>query len=403
MDLLNWELELQAIREGYDRKTGWFQPRVGVTPSGVAILTVASQQLWGSDIFSATYAMRSNDGGRTWTDPQPQVGLDRHTLPDGYGIFSCDMVPQWHAASGRILATGHSAIYSPGPKGQIAVDNLHRRELCYAGWDPNSGRWSEWQIMDYPDKDKFFWAGAGCSQRVDLPNGELLIPVSVMDRATVGSNFWKGCFATIVLRASYDGATLRYLAHGNGLSVPEPRGLYEPSLTHYQGRYFLTLRNDVRGYVAAGSDGLHFGQPKPWAFDDGQELGSYNTQQHWVTHSDGLFLTYTRRGADNDEVIRHRAPLFMAQVDPDRLCVLRATERAVVPKLGAQLGNFGTVNVSPEESWVVTSECMQGDAKAPLDLEITEKRGANNRIYIARLRWVKPNRDRSVAIRNCSG
>jgi hypothetical protein len=108
-----------------------------------------------------------------------------------------------------------------------------------------------------------------------------------------------------------------------------------------------------------------------------------------VTHSDGLFLAYTRRGADNDEIVRHRAPLFMAQVDPERLCVVRSTERVVVPKLGAQLGNFGTVNASPAESWIVTTECMQGDARNTQNLELTEQRGGNNRVYIARIRWGK--------------
>jgi hypothetical protein len=176
--------------------------------------------------------------------------------------------------------------------------------------------------------------------------------------------------------------------------------LYEPSLTEYKGRYFLTMRNDVRGYVAVGTDGLHFSKQIPWAFDDGQELGSYNTQQHWVTHSDGLFLTYTRRGAGNDEIFRHRAPLFMAQVDPDRLCVIRASERVIVPKLGATLGNFGTINVSPGESWVITSECMQGDAKDNMNLALTEQRGGNNRIYAARVRWAQPNRHASVAVKD---
>jgi len=37
----------------------------------------------------------------------------------------------------------------------------------------------------------------------------------------------------------------------------------------------------------------------PWSFHDGAELGSYNTMQHWATHSDGLFLVYTRRDADD--------------------------------------------------------------------------------------------------------
>jgi hypothetical protein len=81
----------------------------------------------------------------------------------------------------------------------------------------------------------------------------------------------------------------------------------------------------------------------------------------------------------------------MAQVDPERLCVLRSTERELVPNRGAQLGNFGTVNASQNESWVITSEHMQGDAKKPMDLERTENRGANGRVYLARIRWDKPN------------
>ncbi|HRJ70569.1 MAG TPA: hypothetical protein PLS03_00010 [Terrimicrobiaceae bacterium] len=398
MDLLSWSLDLQTIREGYDRKTGWFQPRVGAAPSGAMVLTMTRNQLWGSDIFSAVHTMHSQDWGRTWTDPQPQPAMDRRVFPDGSETCPCDVTPLWHAASGRMLATGHTAVYSPGPQGRVEENNLHRRDLCYSAWNPENQQWAEWGILEYPDPEKFFWAGAGCTQRVDLPNGDLLLPVSVMPRETLGSNLWKGCFFTTVVRAAFDGSTLRYLEHGSELSVPDPRGLYEPSLTQYRGRYFVTLRNDVRGYVASGPDGLHFDQPVPWTFDDGQELGSYNTQQHWVTHSGGLFLTYTRRGADNDEIIRHRAPLFMAQVDPDRLCVLRATERVVVPKLGAQLGNFGTVNVTPDESWLITSECMQGDAKTPFNLELAEQRGGNNRIYLARIRWNEPNRHPSVAV-----
>ena len=45
---------------------------------------------------------------------------------------------------------------------------------------------------------------------------------------------------------------------------------------------------------------------------DGQALGSYNTQQHWISHGDSLYLIYTRRGANNDHVFRNRAPIFIA-------------------------------------------------------------------------------------------
>jgi len=64
--------------------------------------------------------------------------------------------------------------------------------------------------------------------------------------------------------------------------------------------------------------------------DDGGELGSYNTQTHWLTLGDRLYLVYTRRGANNDHIPRHRAPLFIARFDPDRPCVIRDSERIAV-------------------------------------------------------------------------
>ncbi|MFZ4695154.1 MAG: hypothetical protein ACOYMV_08520, partial [Verrucomicrobiia bacterium] len=156
--------------------------------------------------------------------------------------------------------------------------------------------------------------------------------------------------------------------------------------------------DDAKGYVATSRDGLHFETPIPWTFDDGKDLGSYNTQQHWVAHSEGLFLTYTRRGANNDEVVRHRAPLFMAQVDTERLCVIRKTERELIPNRGAQLGNFGALNVTPAESWVVTSEGMRGDARDHSNLAFAEQRGANNRVHVCRILWDRPNQHESVPI-----
>ena len=151
------------------------------------------------------------------------------------------------------------------------------------------------------------------------------------------------------------------------------------------------MRNDLRGYVAVSDDGLHYGPPQPWTFDDGEELGNYNTQQHWVVHSEGLFLVYTRRGAGNDHVFRHRAPLFIGRVDPDRLCVIRESERVVVPERGARLGNFGITAASPQESWVVVAEWMQTGPPDPFDCTVCERYGSDNTIFIARLHWNRPN------------
>jgi hypothetical protein len=227
-----------------------------------------------------------------------------------------------------------------------------------------------------PDLRKFKNAGSGSVQRVDQENGEVLLPIYFKEPE-------KQQYSTAVCRCAFDGQTLRYLEHGSELTVNVQRGLCEPSLTRFAGRYYLTMRNDERGYVSASDDGLNYQPIRVWKFDDGEELGNYNTQQHWVTHAEGLYLVYTRRGANNDHVFRHRAPLFIARVDPQELCVLRDTERILVPERGARLGNFGVTDVSPRETWVTVTEWMQPAG--------AEQHGSDNSIFVARLKWNHPN------------
>lgn len=113
--------------------------------------------------------------------------------------------------------------------------------------------------------------------------------------------------------------------------------------------------------------------PFKWKWDTGYTVPTYNTQQNWVVRHDGLYLVYTRKDGKNDHVFRNRAPLYMCKVDADRLCLLRATERAITPERGARMGNFGVTHISDHASIVVTTEWMQ-----PLGCE---KYGSNNAIY----------------------
>jgi hypothetical protein len=167
--------------------------------------------------------------------------------------------------------------------------------------------------------------------------------------------------------------------------VPSHRGCLEPSLTTFDGRYLVTIRHgDGHGYVMTSTDGLTYQPPQRWKWDDGSELSTGDTQQHWVTHSDGLFLCFTYKRDDNQHVFRQRAPLFLAQVDPKRLTLMRDTLEVLVPERGARLGNFQVVNVTPEESWVTVTEWMQPAG--------CEKYGSDNSVYAARIKWKKPNR-----------
>jgi hypothetical protein len=204
-------------------------------------------------------------------------------------------------------------------------------------------------------------------------------------------------YRSVVLRCRFDGETLTCVERGDDITWDVKRGAYEPSLTKFGDKFFITIRNDVSAYVATSDDGLHFGKLKEWTWDDdGKPLGSYNTQAHWVTHSNGLFLVYTRKGANNDHIMRHRAPLFIAEVDPVKLQVKRKTEQILIPEKGATYGNFGVVNVNADETWIIDCELMQNPKKKQDDK--TDKapepnpRGATGKIYAARILWNQPNK-----------
>lgn len=394
---LSFKLELQTAHEGFDGRSCWVHARAGSVPAGIPgneqqqpliVMTMQKLLLSGSDVFYALNETRSPDLGKTWTRPVEQANFARqqvqtdaplptgahiapHFLQPGDETTVCDFTPQWHAHTQTLLGTGHTVWYR-----ENRVLHARPRGLAYAVYDLPENRWLPWNIVELPDEPRFQNAGAGSGQRYDLDNGDVLIAIYHMAPG-------EKQYSVTVLRCSFDGTELRYQEHGNSLTVNNKRGLYEPSLTRFRGKYYLTMRNDDHGYVSVSEDGLNYGPPLQWTFDDGSDLGNYNTQQHWVTHPEGLFLVYTRRGADNDHVFRHRAPLFIGRVDPDQTHVIRETEQILVPERGARLGNFGVCEVSPKETWVTAAEWMQ-----PVGVE---KHGSNNRIWLARLLWNREN------------
>ena len=361
----------------FDGQRCWCHPRAGIVP-GVGeegmprvVMTMNTMHLEGSDVFKGMYDLHTDDLGKTWTEPREVDTLaPRYETLDGEKrpVAVSDFWPQWHAATKTLLGTGHTVVYTPDWK----VRRPRPRHTSYSVYEPGKDQWSAWRKLAMPEEAKFYDAGSGCTQRCDLADGAILLPIYFHPP---GKNSH-----VAVARCTFDGQTLRYQEHGNEMGVDDKtRGLHEPSLARVGGEYFLTIRNDKLGFVTRGGDGLHFEPIRPWKFDDGTDLGNYNTQQHWVTHGEALFLVYTRRGADNDHVFRHRAPLFMAQVDTGRLCVIRETERVLVPERGARLGNFGVTHISDDETWVTVSEWMQPRG--------VERYGSDGSVFVARIHW----------------
>ncbi len=379
---LSYSLDLDVPTKMFDGKRCWCHTRAGIVPDAGqngnprVVMTMNNLDLAGSDVFYGMFGLYTDNLAGEWTKPEELKTLaPRYEIIEGVKrpVAVSDFWPKWHSKSKTLLGTGHTVVYTPDWR----VTNPRPRDTSYSVYDIETGMWNEWQKLKMPDGDKYHNAGAGCVQRYDLNDGIILLPISFRSE---GKNS-----RVTVCKCSFDGKELKYLNHGTELELnDDTRGLGEPSLTKFNGKYFMTIRNDKKGYVARSKDGLQFDNYQPWTFNDGSELGSYNTQQHWVTHSDALFLVYTRRGADNDHVFRNRAPLFLARVDPEKLCIIRETEQILVPERGARLGNFGVTDISPYETWVTVAEWMQPNG--------VEKYGSDGSVFVAKIEWNKPNR-----------
>lgn len=386
---VEFKVRLEEALSHDDGKFLWYHPRAVVFPEVTLIsqkaryLLTLQKHLMVSDHYDGLATMSRTENlaavgtGAEWSPPTPVPSLAWRKDENGDTIAVCDVTPGYHSPTGKVIAFGAKILYDDS--GKQLTDARYSHQVAYSVYSPGTnGSWSDWQTLELPDvPEKFHLATPGCAQWiVDRPDDSILLPI--YHKGPTGA-----AYAVTVLRCSFDGMSMKLIEQGNTLELPEVRGLCEPSLARYRGRYYLTLRNDLRGYVTTSDDGLNYGPITPWLFDDGKELGSYNTQQHWLVHSGGLFLVYTRRGAGNDHIIRHRAPLFMGRVDPTSLRVIRASEKIIIPERGGEFGNFGANAATPAESWVTVGEGVWDDD--------ARKRGAKGTVFIAHIEWSRPN------------
>jgi hypothetical protein len=373
----------QTLWRNRDGKgTTWFHPRVCMMPDedGQPVALMTLQEIAGSDYFGQVHWSISRDVGRTWTEPQPIDALGRQPVPgrnDQLAAAVCDVTPQYHPQTRTVLALGHVVFY----KGDyFARDEQLARFPVYVTRDAH-GKWSERRILHWDDPRGAFIYSNNCGQRVNLPNG------NVQMSFTFGPQSAARMVAGV--HATFDGQQLTVKDVGPAMHNSHGRGLLEPSVTQFGNQFWITMRaEDDRGYVSVSDDGLNWEPQRPWQWDDGSPLTISSTQQHWLTHSDALFLVYTRRDAANRNVVRWRAPLWLAQVDVETRSLIRSTERVVLPLVGdgvdkpdevALMGNFNVTHVNSEESWVTVGEWMP-------------RGGYRGNVLLARIRWSRPNR-----------
>lgn len=382
-------IQKEVVFNGRDGKDPtWFHPRCCVIPiemerdsqeksneANANRVFMTLQTIMGSDYFGPVHWTHSDDLGKTWAKPEPVDSLGRVDAGERGEEGVCDVVPEWHAPTLSVLALGHNVFY----KGPRFSREQPARWPIYSVY--RDGKWGPRRKLEWDDPRGSMIYSNNCGQRVTLDNGDVLLAFSFGSEANEARQ-------VAGVHCSFDGEQLRIKKVGEPLQLNHRRGLLEPSLIEFDGRYFLTIRaEDDHGYASVSRDGLTWSDKVAWAWDNGDPVKMSTTQQHWLRHRNGLFLVYTREHESNKNVIRWRAPLFMAQVDLERLCLIRETERVVLPLVGdgvdapnevALMGNFHPVEINEQESWVTV-----GEWKPRADLK--------GDLLLSRITWNEPN------------
>jgi hypothetical protein len=245
------------------------------------------------------------------------------------------------------------------------------------------------------------WKRVG-TRREDLkvpPNGTVSLPPQIghtwcsgfqyVDAATIIFPFTTKQderFCVQSLTADYHDGKITPLYVSDAHTIPVGRGLYEPHIAIFEGRAYMTARaEDGHGYVMVSDDeGMSWSAPRPWQWDDGQDIPMNQTMTKFAAHSNGLALVYTRISEDNANVFRNRAPLYIADIDTESLRLKRETERVLVSNRsatgsGLPVGNFWVWPVDQQETYVTVAEWPR------------DGRPDNGDIWLAKIRWDTPN------------
>ena len=364
-------LERQQLFPGYDGRFCKVQPAVESDGGDVAILTYQRLLLTGSDVFYGQFISRSGDGGRTWSEPK-EIGLFADTREGDFRVARYAN-PHFNRKHRYWFALGVAQLFKNDREPhQVAVDGKPYCRPILVTVDAVKGEFTACRDLDFP----FAYEHAmPFGQIVELEDGEMLIPF-----------YFRPCGAghrgrCVVVCYRLESGRLVVVKAGEPIVAEGlKRGVCEPSIVRYGGRFFMTLRSDEYGMFATSDDGLRWSKPIKWCWDDGTPIGNANTQQHWIPSGDELYLAYTRVRADNQHVFRNRAPILMARFDAGRGCLVRSTEREMVPNRGARLGNFAVTDNPADETWLVTAEWMQSDPK------VCERYGSDNSIWLVRVK-----------------
>ena len=316
-------------------------PMDGFMPSlaeldGFRLLTF--QPIHGSDFYGDVHYSVGTEKPDVWSAPRAVEAFRRQTCgtPDITEAV-VDVRSIALRKSRRILAVGSSSFYTPRGcafwNHSINRNSLPKQRAIYSFFNPESREWSHRGTIESVECGECGDLRVACAQMAEMADGTLVIPAYFATSEMIefsGVQWPRQAVKTLL--AKVPGDRLEVMAWSNTLTLGVKRGLLEPSVKQFNGKWFMTLRaEDSHAYVTTSPDALNWENIVPWRWDDGEVLVTDSTQQHFIVLGDQLYLCYTRKDAANGMVPRFRAPLFIARVNEADLTLERRSEQIVFP------------------------------------------------------------------------
>ena len=377
--LMTQEIEIyrDKLISGFDGLTCRVSPSLMQDGKGRAFILYGKLSLTGADVFLAPEIACSTDGGATFSETHTLQVYEK--VENGIRTICGVDTTLYHKNTDKWVCLGRTTHYA-NDKHCVMVNGMAVTEPYYFFFDPDKLEFTDIIPLPFPYETI---SVIPFGQPIIYEDGKILLSFYF-----VAAGDTKGRLVSILY--SFDGEKLEIVKSGTPLISPEgkhARGYCEPSMARLGDKYYLTIRTDDTAYLAVSDNGLDFAEPMAWVFDDGEKIESRNTQQRWVRFDDALYLAYTRITQYNGHIFRNRAPLFIARFDPARLCLIRESERVLVPEMGARLGNFHSLDVNRNEAWVSVGEWMQSEGRYKDEWKTCVRYGSDNTVW--RVRVVK--------------
>ncbi len=305
----------------------------------------------------------SPDNGATWT-PRPVTPNFDAELPHGYRRENFPIFVDH--SNGKIVRVVPS-MDTPGLDPNI-VEPPIALETYYLRYRVSVDQGQSWlfdeQVIQqghtaenpfegvYYGKNGIFMGDVG-SQLLRTRAGKILIPAQACKLGPDGKLFnpgggWTYTDVIIVIGTWTDDNHLDWEISRpiEGDPARSTRGMIEPTLAELpDGRLLCVMRGSnggskdpehklpsYRWYSTSADGGYTWTTPEPWTYDDGTAFFSPSSMSQLLTTSNGRYFWIGNINEENCQANYHRYPLYIGQVDPVSLKLIRSTLLAVDTK-----------------------------------------------------------------------